>query len=54
MDCADYLLSFMELEKEKDKKNGKEQDSDDDVTEGVARMGVTSKSGGFEYEERKV
>ena len=61
MECAGYLLGFMELENEKGqtetdgqdpKTNQQDDDDDEEVTVGVARMGVASSTGGFEYEER--
>ena len=46
MECAGYLLTFMELENEKDQKTEGDSDppaaegKDVEVTEGVAKMGV--------------
>lgn len=67
MECAGYLLTFMELENDnKDKPDdrlgsnsastgarGTDADGEEEVTVGVARMGVASTTGGFEYEETK-
>lgn len=65
MECAGYLLTFMELESEKDTKAtatngsaskeeaGQNGEEDEEVTVGVARMGVASSTGDFEYQETK-
>ena len=72
MECAGYLLTFMELENEKREapKEGQgeaeaggsastpdggegEDDEGEEVTLGVARMGVASKTGDFEFEEQR-
>ena len=72
MECAGYLLTFMELENEKREapKEGQgdlaaggsgptsdggqgDDDEGEEVTLGVARMGVASKTGEFEFEEQR-
>lgn len=65
-ECAGYLLTFMELEKVKKEeedggassedttKTGKDGgNEDEEVTVGVAKMGVASSTGGFEFSETK-
>lgn len=61
MECAGYLLGFMELEAEKKQgssdqqsrtRNGGDEDGED-VTLGVAKMGVAASNGEFEFVEGK-
>lgn len=64
MECAGYLLGFMELEAMKkdnkaDQSNSSEPsrtaasggDDEEDVTLGVAKMGVAASNGEFEFVE---